>query len=376
MELIDMIKNYEEEYHLFLKKLIEIESPTFEKKQVDKVIDVVEDFLMNENCKINRVYDDKFGDQLVAEWGKGDEQILFIGHVDTVWDVGTLKEFPYSMDAGELRGPGSYDMKSGIMQALFAIKTMNEMKIKLKHKIVLLINTDEEVGSPSSRKLIESEAIKSKFVMVGEGAVLPGGKLKIRRKGFGIFKMEIKGISSHAGVDPEKGVSAIHEFAQQVLTLEKISSPKKGITINVGVVKGGTRANVIADNLYAEIDLRAWTKQDLLESEKLINSLKPTKEGIELKISGGINRFPMEFDEKASNVFEQAKELASEIGIELEGVGVGGMSDANITSALGIPTIDGLGGVGGGGHSKNEHILVSYIPERIALMVKLFTGLK
>ena len=372
-ELIRTIRRREHEYLQLLKELVELESPTHDKKLVDLAVDRVERFFREQEARVTRIPQQEYGDNLIAEWGEGERQLLFIGHIDTVWEQGTIRRMPLAIENGVLRGPGCYDMKAGIVQGLYALKMMKELALSPKCKIVFLINSDEEIGSPGSRSLIEEQARKSECVLVAEGAIPPDGRLKIERKGCGFFEMTIHGIAAHAGVNPQDGASAIHEFARQVRYLESLADEDKGTTINVGFVQGGTRANVVADRLTAKIDLRVRTMEEAERVVPLIQGLRPIDPRTQIYVQGGMNRPPMERTEGNMKLFGKVRKLAADLGIELDGDSTGGMSDANLTSALGVPTIDGLGAVGGGGHSENEHVLVSYMPERIALLVRIFS---
>lgn len=372
-ELIEYIRNCEREYLQLLRELIELESPTHDKRLVDLAMDRVERFFREQKARVRRLPQREYGDNLLAEWGEGEEQMLFIGHIDTVWEQGTLERMPFSIENGVLRGPGCYDMKAGVVQGLYALKVMNDLGISPGCRIVFLINSDEEIGSPGSRSLIEEQALKSMCALVAEGPVPPDGRLKIERKGCGFFEMTIRGIAAHAGVNPQDGASAIHEFARQVQYLESLADPAKGTTINVGYVQGGTRANVVAERLTAKIDLRVRTMAEAERVVPLIQGLKPADPRTVITVEGELNRPPMERTAGNMALFRKAQALAAELGFELKGESTGGMSDANLTSALGVPTIDGLGAVGAGGHSEDEHVLIAHMPERIALLVRLFS---
>jgi len=372
-ELIRHIREREREYLQLLKELVELESPTHDKKLVDLAVDRVERFFREQRARVRRIPQRDLGDHLVAEWGEGEKQILFIGHIDTVWEQGTLQRMPFSIENGVLRGPGCYDMKAGVVQGMYALQVMNELGMKPACKIVFLINSDEEIGSPGSRALIEELASRSEYAVVAEGAIPPDGRLKIERKGCGFFDVTIHGIAAHAGVNPQDGASAIHEFARQALYLESLTDPEKGTTINIGYVQGGTRANVVAERLTAKIDLRVSTMEEAERVVPLILGLKPVDPRTKITVQGELNRPPMERTAGNMALFKKVRELAAELGFRLEGAGTGGMSDANLTSALGVPTVDGLGAVGGGGHSEDEHVLVDRMPERIALLVKMFS---
>lgn len=266
-------------------------------------------------------------------------------------------------------------MKGGVFQGIYALKMMNELGLKPKYKVIFMINTDEEIGTPSSRTVIEKYAKQCKYVFCAEPANLPNGAVKTFRKGVGKFQLEIEGIASHAGADPYEGVSAIHEFAHQVVYLESLADKELGTTVNVGVVHGGTRPNVLAAKLNAEIDIRVSKMSEAERIVPLIKGLKNIDPRAKVKITGDLNRYPMERTEKVASLYEKVKTLAADGGIELPETGSGGGSDANITAAIGVPSICGMGVVGSGAHAEDEHCLLSYIPERIALIMKIFMNI-
>ncbi len=372
IDLEKYIKSQEEEYLELFKDIIELESPTHDKKAVDQLVDFIEGYLKEQNVEVTRVYDEKYGDQLVGEWGDGEEQIMFLGHIDTVWDIGTTNRLPFVIRDGVIKGPGVYDMKGGVFQGLFALKVMNELKLQPKYKVVFLINTDEEVSTPSSRKLIQEVASESKYVFVAEPADVPEASVKTSRRGIARFILEIKGIAAHSGANADEGASAIHEFARQVLYLESLANKEKCTNINVGVVNGGTRPNVVAANVRAEIDVRIRTLDEANRVIPLIQKLAPVDPRTEVKVVGGLTRPPMERTEKIAELFYKIKEIANVQGFVLNEKESFGGSDANITAALGIPTICGLGVVGQGAHSVDEHCLLEYIPQRIAFLINIF----
>lgn len=370
------IHQQEEEYLDLFRQIIELESPTYRKDKVDELVDFIENYLKEQGVKITRIKDSKFGDHLVGEWGDGEEQIMFLGHIDTVWDVGTIEEIPFHVDEnGRITGPGTYDMKGGVFQGLYAIKVMNELNLKPKYKVIFIINTDEEVGTPNSRAVIEEYAKQCKYVLCAEPANYPDGVVKTSRKGAARFELEITGIAAHSGADPYDGVSAIHEFAHQVVYLESLADKEKGTTINVGTVQGGIRPNVIAPSLRAEIDVRVTMMSEADRVIPLIKNLKPINPRAKVKVTGGLNRYPMERTPEIADLFHKIQAIAKEQGFDLSETSSGGGSDANITAALGVPSICGMGVVGSGAHSVDEHCLLKYIPQRIALLINLFMKL-
>lgn len=312
------------------------------------------------------------GNHYKFTFGQGDEQLLFLGHFDTVWDKGRLS---YRVEGNKAFGPGIFDMKSGIIQALWAAKSLKEQKIPLNKKIVFFLNSDEETGSPTSRSIIESEAKKSKIVLVGEPSISNTGGLKTSRKGVGIFNLKVEGVASHAGNHHDKGVNAIEELAHQILTLQGFTDYAAGTTVNVGVAHGGTRSNIVAAEAEAEIDLRAVTLAEAQRMEQLILNLKPKLQGAKVTVTGGMNRPPLERTPAIEKLYLKARDIAQSLGFDLPEGPVGGGSDGNYTAALGIPTLDGLGGVGDGPHAEHEHILVSHLPQRSALLAHLMAEL-
>lgn len=298
-------------------------------------------------------------------------QVLVIGHLDTVWPIGTLARLPFRRTAeGTAHGPGIFDMKSGIAVVAEALRAIAEMKLTTRHSVTLLLTCDEEIGSLSSRDLIETEARRSVAALVLEPPI-PGGIVKTARKGVGGFKIRAQGRAAHAGLDPQKGINAIVELAHQTLRLHELNDYERGTTINVGVISGGTTSNVVPAEATAKVDMRFWTIEDGERIEAVIKNLQPVIAGAQLEISGGINRPPMVRSDGNAALYEQARQLAAELGFALQEGSVGGGSDGNFTSALGVPTLDGLGVDGAGAHAEHEHIVLSDIPRRAALITRL-----
>ena len=297
-------------------------------------------------------------------------QLLVLGHYDTVYPVGTLRHMPFRVTSRKAFGPGVFDMKAGIVQAFFALETLQRSGILPRKRVVFLWTSDEEIGSESSRKLIESHARRSDAVFVLEPAFGPQGLLKTARKGVGELDLIVHGRASHAGLAPEKGVNAIHELALQIARLRTWNNPRSGVTLNADVIEGGSRVNVIADRARARFDLRALRVADIRLLEARLRALRPILPGAKLEISGAFNRPPLE-RKKSVALFRRAKSLAAQMNLELDECTVGGGSDGNLTAALGIPTLDGLGAVGDGAHSNHEHILTNTMPARAALLASL-----
>lgn len=303
------------------------------------------------------------------------KRILGLGHSDTVWPTGTLASMPVKRSKGRLWGPGVLDMKSGLAFFVTAVRLLKESEIPVERDVVLLIVPDEEVGSPESRPLTEEEAKTSDFVLVLEPGTGLSGKLKTARKGVGRYRVSIQGRAAHAGVDFENGASAILEAARQIDRISAMTDLKRGITVNPGVIRGGTRSNVVAAETQIEIDLRAVTNKDANAMDRKLKSLRAFDKRCTLLVEGGLNRPPMERTRAMANLFARAQAVASELGISVEESATGGGSDGNFTAALGIPTLDGLGGVGEGAHAQNESILLDRIVDRVALLAGLIAHL-
>jgi glutamate carboxypeptidase len=293
-----------------------------------------------------------------------------LGHYDTVYASGTLKKMPYRLTDSKAYGPGIFDMKAGLVQALFAFDALLESNAPLTHRVVFLWNSDEEIGSDSSRKLIEAEARRSEAVFVLEPSLGPKGLVKTARKGVGEAELIVHGRASHAGLAPEEGINAVYELAAQLVCIRDWNDPRNGVSVNADIVEGGTRVNVIAERARAVLDLRALRVSDMHRVEKQLHGLRPVLPGARLEIHGGFNRAPMERKQSAA-LFGKAKELASHMGLLLGECTAGGGSDGNLTAALGVPTLDGLGAVGDGAHSAHEHIFTKAMPVRAALLASL-----
>ncbi len=306
--------------------------------------------------------------------GASEPPALLIGHFDTVWSVGTLARRPFSVADGRAMGPGCFDMKGGLVIAEYALRAIATLNLPLPRPVVLLFNSDEETGSETSRLLIEAEAKKAAYALVLEPAI-PGGLIKTARKGVGSFEIKVAGLASHAGAAPREGISAIEEMAHQILKLHAMTDYDAGTTVNVGVVEGGTRPNVVAAEARAEVDVRAWTREAAEKLERDICSLQPVDPRTTLSVTGGFDRFPMERTEGTVHMFETARRLGQAMGMDLKEGSTGGASDGNFTSALGVPTLDGLGVVGDGGHAEHEYVEVSSLPERAALLAALLCEL-
>ena len=346
-----------------LERLVLAESPSTDKARCDACADeVAELFRQRLGVSAIRHRRPNAGDHLEIRVGDGADPIVVLCHHDTVWPDGTLGRLPYRVDGDRVTGPGSYDMKAGIVEAAFALE-----QARPRRPVVVLSTSDEEIGSASSRGLIEETARGALAVLVLEPAA-SGGAIKTARKGIADFILEVDGRAAHAGVEPEKGISAIDELAHQVLALKALADPASGTTINVGVVHAGTRPNVVAAQARAEIDVRFARASEAERVVAAIRGLQPRLEGARLRISGGVDRPPMERSPGVVRLAELAQRLAGKLGFRLAETSTGGGSDGNFTAALGVPTLDGLGPDGGGAHADTEHLLVESWLQRTQLL--------
>jgi glutamate carboxypeptidase len=358
-----------------IEALVRIESPSTDKAAVDRCGVELERRLQTlGGGRAWRIPTAGFGDIVSASYGDGPKQVLVLGHFDTVWPIGTLARMPLERRDGRLHGPGTFDMKAGIGIAMLAVRALTTLAPALPLKIVLLWTTDEEIGSRASRALIEEEARKSEAVFVLEPS-LPDGVLKTSRKGVGEFTLEVQGLSAHAGIDPAKGVSAIHELAYLITQLAPLNDPARGSSVNAGVISGGTRSNVIAEHATAIVDVRVARKEDAQRVDAFVRGLKPRDPRARLTISGGIDRPPLERAPGVVRLYEMAGEVARGLGRDLGEGSTGGGSDGNFTAALGVPTLDGLGAVGDGAHALHEHVDIDALSWRSALLAGLIARL-
>lgn len=314
------------------------------------------------------------GPHVRAEIGTADSQVLLLGHYDTVWPVGQLARMPLRRADGRLHGPGVYDMKSGIALGWLALRAVAECGGVLPFRTVMLLTSDEEVGSATSRALLEDEAVRSRAVLVLEPS-LPGGGVKTARKGVGEYHIEAHGRSAHAGIEPHKGASAIVELARVVLALRDLQDLERGVTVNVGRVAGGTRANVVPDRASAEVDVRIPTAADAARVDGALRALRSQTPGVIVRVSGGIDRPPLERTSGVMDLYTRARDVAASLGFILDEGGTGGASDGNFTAARGVPTLDGLGADGAGAHALDEHVLLEPLTARAALIAGLLLRL-
>ena len=373
-ELLDYSQEHADEILTTLRDMVELESFSSDKAGVDTLSAYIRDKLEEVGAEVQTIPQDEAGNHLMADWGDGDEQVLILCHMDTVWPTGTLREKPFRIEDGLAFGPGILDMKAGIANSIHALKAIRNLELKTKQRVRLLFNSDEEVGSPTSRELIEREAKRSTHVFCLEPGAGINGALKVGRKGVGMFQVRVTGRAAHAGNEPENGISANEEMAHQVLALHKLTDLGLGTTVNVGVMQGGAVRNQIAPNAEALVDLRVVTAAEAERVTKEILSLKPKLSGASVDITGGLNRPPMEKTQLTAELLEQVRKIAGPLGIELEEAHVGGGSDAQFAAAAGVAVLDGLGGVGEGPHADHEHISVDALPQRTALLASLLVG--
>ena len=354
-----------------LRRFVTAESPSLEKAAADRCCDVIAAEWNKHGVRVERITQKHRGDLLriahAPAKSRPSGQLLVLGHYDTVYSTGTLGKMPFRVKGGKAYGPGTFDMKAGIVQALFALQALQQAETLLRKRIVFLWTSDEEIGSEASRKFFEAEARRSDAVFVLEPSFGPEGLLKTARKGVGEAELIVHGRASHAGLAPQEGINAIHELARQLVRIEKWSDLRRGVTINAGIIEGGTRTNVIPERARAVLDLRALRVSDMRSLEERLHELRPLQTGARLEITGGFDRPPLESKMSAA-LFERARLLASQMNLTLGECTVGGGSDGNFTAALGIPTLDGLGAVGDGAHSSREHVLINTMPTRAALL--------
>ena len=376
-DLLQCLIGREREMVECVRELVLRESPTHDKRACDELSSylAIEFERIGAHVLVHRQSD--AGDHLQLDFPShtGRAPVLLLGHLDTVYDVETLRTMPWRQDKGRLYGPGVFDMKSGIAQMLFALSALQEKRDGLPRPVTVLLVSDEEEGSASSRAITEAVAGRCAAVLVCEPSG-PGGALKTARKGVGWFSLTVTGKAAHAGLDFEKGHSAILELAHQVLAISGLTDLERGITLNVGIVKGGTRSNVMAAEATAEIDLRIARKSDGRVMERKLRALRPVDKECRLAIAGGINRPPLERTKQVAALFDLAHRVGLELGSSLEEIAVGGGSDGNFTAGLGIPTLDGLGAVGEGAHAAHESVVAAELPRRAALLAGLIEAIE
>ena len=357
-----------------LRSLVEVESPSDSKAGVDAAARLVAEWAGELGARAKLHKQKRFGDVLELRFGRaaaGRKPVLLLGHLDTVWPLGTLGRMPWREQAGRFYGPGVLDMKAGVVMALAAMGTLGELGVR--RPVTLLLNPDEEVGSPVSRPITERLALESEAVLVLEPA--QGLACKTARKGVGEYRLEVTGVAAHSGVDFANGHSAVLELARLLGKVAEFTDGRVGRTVNAGVIGGGTRSNVVAERAWAQVDVRIAKAGDAAKVEKLFRGLRCEDPSCRLQVTGGMNRPPMERRPGTVALYKKARWLAAELGFVLDEAATGGGSDGNFTAALGVPTLDGLGAVGEGAHAAHEHVVAEHLAPRAALLAGQIAGL-
>jgi glutamate carboxypeptidase len=356
-----------------LRRLVEIESPSGDADGIGRVAAVVASELERLGAWVDLLPTHR-GPNLLGRFGPRDgaRPTLVLGHLDTVWSVGTLATMPWRLDDGKAYGPGVFDMKAGIVLTLEVLRAL--ARLDTPPAVTVLLTCDEEIGSGTSRGLLEREALASRAVLVLEPP-LPGGGSKTSRAGVAGYGVRVTGRAAHAGLDPEKGVSAIGAIASIVTRLHALSDLGAGLSVNVGTISGGTRSNVVAAEAVADVDVRFRTAEQAERVDAAIRAIESPLDGAVVEVTGGVNRPPFERSEATMSLFEIAREAAAASGIDLAHGHVGGASDGNYTAALGVPTLDGLGADGAGAHAVHEHVVVADLPRRSAMLARLVLAL-
>lgn len=360
----------------FIRWLVEQESMSREAAAISRIAENFGEKLSDLGAAVELLADPDFGTSVRARFdftdgrAADDRQLMIVGHLDTVWPMGTLAARPFRISEGRAYGPGIFDMKAGVSIATFALRAIKELGRRTRRPICMLMTCDEETGSHFSRPFIEEEAHRAHTALVLEPPI-PGGAVKTARKGVGEFELVVRGKPAHAGNDPRAGVSAITEMAHQVLAINGLMDYARGTTLNVGVVRGGVLSNVIAAEAHATIDMRFANIEEGQRIEQEMQRLKPVLDGARLTVIGGINRPPLVRTPEIAALFAQARQLAAEMGYDLREGAVGGGSDGNFIAALGVPVLDGLGVDGAGAHAEHEHILIDDIARRATLLARL-----
>jgi glutamate carboxypeptidase len=363
----------------FIRELVECESPTDSPDAVsrcaellgDSLSDIADGRMVPTGKNTGRTYVCSFR----LPGGKGGGRILALGHSDTVWPLGTLRAMPFRQRDARLWGPGVLDMKAGLAMFAFAMRGLRELNIPVSREVTLLVNPDEETGSAASRATTEKLASESQAVLVLEPGTGLEGRAKTARKGIGGYRVQVDGVAAHSGVDFEKGASAVVELAQQIARIAGFTNLKSGITVNPGVIIGGTRSSVIASRAETLVDIRVPRARDAAALDKKFRALRTFDKRCSIEVSGGLNRPPMERNAGIAKLFGLARGCAAELGVTLEESSTGGGSDGNFTAALGVPTLDGIGAVGEGAHAAHESVLVDRLADRVALLAKLTAGI-
>ena len=375
-EILNWLTARQNEMVASVREIVLRESPTHDKQACDELAELLAQEFEHLGGEIKFHRQREAGNHLQINFAGRDRRkpVLLLGHFDTVYELGALQTMPWSERQGRLSGPGVFDMKAGIVQMMFALWALRESAGGLPRPVKVLLVSDEEAGSATSRAVTEKLARQCAAVLVCEPSG-PGGALKTARKGVGSFRLKVTGRSAHSGLDFEKGQNAILELAHQILAVSQMTDLERGITLNVGVIRGGTRTNVVPSEAIAEIDIRIAHKSDGAPMEKRVRQLRPVNQKCKLEIEGGINRPPLERTKHVAELFALARSIARGLGFALREIAVGGGSDGNFTAGIGIPTLDGLGAVGDGAHAAHEHVIASELPRRAALLAGLIEAI-
>ena len=369
--LLTKIESLEQHMLETLEVLVRSESPSTDKAAADAYAEMIAARFTGLGAQTSLVQNQTNGAQVKVDFsssqGGAKKPGLLLCHYDTVWPLGTIDRMPFRIEGDKAFGPGVYDMKASHAMVEYALLAITELGMPLPRPIEVLFTSDEEIGSLASRELIESRAQQAEYVLVLEPPTAEGA-LKTARKGVGGFNLQVKGRASHAGSQPELGISAINELAHQILAIQELEDLEKGTTLNSGVIQGGTRSNVIAARAEAQIDVRAWTPEEAQRIDEAMKARQPITPGAEVTVSGGFERPPLVRTEEIVNLFQRVQKIGERLGLELEEGSTGGGSDGNFTAALGVPTLDGMGAMGDGAHADHEHILISHLAPRTSLL--------
>ncbi len=372
-KILSYMRECEGDIIALVRTFVETESPTSDKAAVDRmgaaVADAVEDI-----ARVTRIAQHEHGDHLRIEFEiptQADGQVLGLGHIDTVWNLGTLQRMPWKQADGRLWGPGVFDMKAGVAYLIFAARALRELGLQARRRFVVQLNSDEEIGSPSSTAQTRKEAAQSAAVLVAEPSAGLEGNLKTSRKGGATFEVSVEGVATHAGLDFAAGANAILELTRQIQVASSWTDLEPGVTVNPGLARGGSASNVVAEHAWAEFDVRFSTREQGARIEERFASLVPVDHRCTVNVSGGVRKPPLERTADVVRLYECAKAISSQLGVGLGEASVGGGSDGNTTAAMGIPTLDGIGAVGEGAHALHESILVDRIADRAALIASL-----
>ncbi|HKD63763.1 MAG TPA: M20 family metallopeptidase [Candidatus Acidoferrales bacterium] len=377
-DLLREARKREGEMVRLLGRFVRCESPSHDKAAVDQFGAMAAREWRRRGAKVKILRQRLRGNHLRIEWpradGKSEGRILVLGHLDTVYPIGTIAKMPFRVKGGMAWGPGTFDMKGGLVLALAAVDALRAVGMRPRKRVVFLWTSDEEIGSESSRRVIESEARKSDAVLVLEPSLGREGRLKTERKGVGGAEIIVTGRAAHVGIEPEKGVNAVHELALQIARLVKMNDRVRGITVQATVVAGGTTSNVVPERARAEVDIRFARLEDAARIERGLRGLRPILRGARVEVQIGGMRPPLERSAGVRRLFRVARGLMAEMGLSMGEAATGGGSDGNFTAALGVPTLDGLGAVGDGAHSSREHVVVRELGTRAALIAGLLSA--